>query len=186
MNHCQSGNSSAIPEEYRGVAEALFPCGDMPADTQGFAEALGIGAEYGRLITVRANAEKLREFQGHFQNNLDLLIQKTWVETADAVRKDQLQDDVVPLVNLIEQGNFLGALEKFGAVIEELAYLLFGKQSCEDDFSEYTFRIDPQIGLFWWYGTRLGSLKKIYKKDMPGDDTLWAILLIGLCYLTNF
>jgi hypothetical protein len=42
------------------------------------------------------------------------------------------------------------------------------------------------MGLFWWYGTRLGSLKDAGKTGAISDETLWAILLIGICYLTNF
>jgi len=41
------------------------------------------------------------------------------------------------------------------------------------------------MGLFWWYGSRLGSLKNAGKTAVS-DETLWAILLIGICYLTNF
>jgi len=186
MNHCLSGEYSAIPKEYRRIAEALFPDGDLLPNAAGFADALGIGAEYKRLLGVKADAAQMHKFLGHFQNNLDLLIQKTWVEKTEVARKNKLQDDIIPFTALIEQGKLLPAIEKFGVIIEELAYLFFGRQSSEEDFFEYTFRVDEQMGLFWWYGTQLGSLKKKYKNSMPGDDILWAILLIGLCYLTNF
>jgi hypothetical protein len=122
---------------------------------------------------------------GHFQNNLDLLIQKTWVEKADESRKEQLQDKTPGFVAGIEQGNLRQTLEEFGAILEELAYLLFGAQSAKDDFTEYTFRIDTQMGLFWWYGGRLSSLKYL-SQDTADAETLWAVLLIGICYLTNF
>ena len=197
MNHSQSGHIAAIPDEYREVAKAFLPdniaYGDAQGDAggdlspmTGFADALGIGAEYGKLLKIGTDDGRLKEFLGHFQNNLDLLIQKTWVEKADVERKDRLQDDLLPLTVLIQQGNLLQALEKFGIVMEELAYLFFGKQSGEDDFSEYAFRIDPQMGLFWWYCGRINGLKSVCKKGAPGYEKLWAVLLIGLCYLTNF
>ena len=151
-----------------------------------FARMLGTGAEYQRLCALKKDDEKMREFLGHFQNNLDLLIQKTWVEKADEARKEKLQDEVTPLIGLIEQGNLQRALEEFGNVLDELAYLFFGAQSTKEDFTEYTFRIDPQLGLFWWYGSQLGSLKGSGKDGVPHDKSLWAVLLIGLCYLTNF
>ena len=182
-----------VPAEYRKIAEGLFPPegfspGQIPdlKTAAGYAEMLGIGADYQRLLTLEKKNKELRIYLEHFQNNLDLLIQKTWVEKADETRKEKLQDDIPPFMTLIEQGNFQQALEEFGAILVELAYLFFGTQSTKDDFTEYTFRIDPQFGLFWWYGAQLGRLKKTYINAMPGDDTLWAILLIGLCYLTNF
>ena len=177
--------------EYRGVAEALFPAAGFSAGPDlkavvDFAKALGIGAEFQRLFALKKDTEKVRIFLGHFQNNLDLLIQKTWVEKADVARKEKLQDEIPPLIALIEQGDFLQAIENFGKVLDELAYLFFGTQSASEDFTEYTFRIDPQIGLFWWYGSRLGGLKETGKNDALNDESLSALLLIGLCYLTDF
>ena len=151
-----------------------------------FANALGTGTEYQRLFALKKDDEKMREFLGHFQNNLDLLIQKTWVEKADEARKEKLQDEIPPLIALIEQGCYQRALEEFGKVLDELAYLFFGTQSAKEDFTEYTFRIDPQLGLFWWYGSRLVGLKDTGKEGALRDESLWALLLIGLCYLTNF
>jgi hypothetical protein len=88
---------------------------------------------------------------------------------------------------LIVQGNLHEALEAFGTMLEELAYLFFGSQRAMDDFTEYTFRIDTQMGLFWWYGGRLAALKELDEKNGGRDaQALWAVLLIGLCYLTNF
>jgi len=187
-------NYSALGE-YRKTAEALFPLGgfspeqvpDFPATVAAnFAEALGIGGEYRRLLEIKQDTERMREFLGHFQNNLDLLIQKTWVEKSDESRKGRLQDEIPPFMALIAQGNFGQALEEFGAILKELAYLFFGSQSTKDDFTEYAFRIDDQIGLFWWYGSQLGNLKDAGKNGAPNDESLWAILLIGICYLTNF
>ena len=192
MNRYPANNNSAIPGEYRVVAESLFPPesflpvpGPELKAAGAFANALGIGSEYRRVLALERNTSELHAFLGHFQNNLDLLIQKTWVEKADETRKEKLQDEIPPFMALIEQGNFQQALEEFGKVLEELAYLFFGAQSAKDDFTEYAFRIDGQIGLFWWYGGKLASLKN-QGGDVPSGEALWAVLLIGLCYLTNF
>ena len=190
MFHCAPCKNLAIFGEYRAIAEALFPQGEslepgLPT-AAGFAEALGIGAEYQRLLNVAKDRVKMQEFLGHFQNNLDLLIQKTWVEKADEERKERLQDDVPPFMSYIMQENFPQALEAFGAILEELAYLFFGSQSSKDDFTEYTVRIDIQMGLFWWYGSQLGKLKTTGEGAAANDEFLWAVLLIGICYLTNF
>ena len=170
------------------VAENLFARGGAPPaqslDAAAlFADALGIGADYRRILGAGRDAAETRKLLGHFQNNLDLLIQKTWVEKTDEARKEKLQDKLAPFMALIAHGDFPLALGEFAAILEELAYLLFGAQSAGDDFTEYTFRIDIEMGLFWWYASRLGE---------PGagasasDEFLWALLLIGVCYLTNF
>jgi hypothetical protein len=192
MYRCPPCINLAIPSEYRAIAERLFPLsgfpqgqGPGPLAAADFARTLGIGADYERLLALHKNAGDMRVFLGHFQNNLDLLIQKTWVEKADEVRKEQLQDNIPIFMGLIEQGKVRRALETFGLILEELAYLLFGAQSTKDDFTEYTFRIDSQMGLFWWYGARLGSLKNL-SEEAADAETLWAVLLIGICYLTNF
>ncbi|MDR1858864.1 MAG: hypothetical protein LBQ69_05290 [Treponema sp.] len=190
----------AILGEYRSIAEALFPQDKLPDGKQdapagwspniaaaaGFASALGIGAEHQRLLGIAKSTDEMREFLGHFQNNLDLLIQKTWVEKTDEERKERLQNDVPPFMAYIMQENFPQAIEEFGAILEELAYLFFGAQSAKDDFTEYTLRIDEQMGLFWWYGSQLGKLKELGGSLAPNDEFLWAVLLIGICYLTNF
>jgi hypothetical protein len=194
MYRCPPCINLAIPGEYRKIAETLFPVGgftegktpDLKAASD-FAEALGIGADYQRLLKLNKTDKEMHSFLGHFRNNLDLLIQKTWVEKADETRKERLQDEIPDFVAGIRQGNFQQSLEEFGAILEELAYLFFGVQSTKDDFTEYTFRIDIQMGLFWWYGGRLGNLKVCkHAPSEAGENVLWAILLIGICYLTNF
>jgi hypothetical protein len=184
----------SMPGDYRKAAERLFPKDgfskgqkpDLKAAGE-FAKALGIGIEYQRLLALDKNSGELRTFLDHFQNNLDLLIQKTWVEKSDETRKGKLQNDVPLFMSTIEQINFGKAIEEFGAILDELAYLFFGSHCEKEDFTEYTFRIDAQMGLFWWYGGKLSSLneKSILNIDRS-DKILWAVLLLGLCYLTNF
>jgi len=191
------GNKSAnfsIPGEYRKAAERLFPKEglfksskpDLKAAGE-FSKVLGIGVEYQRLLALDANSAGLQTFLVHFQNNLDLLIKKTWVNKTDETRKSKLQDEVPLFMATIEQTDFVKAIKEFSIILDELAYLFFGAQSEKEDFTEYTFRIDAQMGLFWWYGGKLISLNELNNKNVKNSDkVLWAILLIGLCYLTNF
>ena len=181
--------TKALPKEYQSCAESLFPSESstkisIKEAAAAFAGLLGIGNDYTRLYSVaesekKASVERLLE---HFQNNISLLIQKTWVEKVDEERKEKLQDRVPCLIELIEQGLYQKAVAEFGIILEELAYLFFGVQSQKDDFTEYTFRIDDQIGLFWWYGSQIAHIQNA----VMDDESLQAILLIGLCYLTNF
>jgi hypothetical protein len=182
-----------LPGEFRKPAERLFPekgylKGQKPdlKSVAAFAKSLGIDVDYQRLLALDKTSGELRTFIEHFQNNLDLLIQKTWVEKAEERRKDHLQDKIPVFMGFIEKGDYLKAIEHFALILEELAFLFFGIQSSKNDFTEYTFRIDAQMGLFWWYSARLSMLKDIGETINTDDKTLWAILLLGLCYLTNF
>jgi hypothetical protein len=187
MYACPPGVNNAIPAEYRQRAEALFPPQGFPpgqgpaiAAAEDFAEILGIGADYKRILDTKSGGT-MRHLLEHFQNNLDLLIQKTWVEKTDEIRKEKLLDRVPGFIAGIEAEDYHRALKDFGGILEELAHLFFGVQSHKDDFTEYTFRIDPQIGLFWWYGGQIACLDKA-----SDSECLRAVLLIGICYLTNF
>jgi hypothetical protein len=207
MFHSCSCNSVFIPEEYRGIAEALFPPElnegsggpeaaeiDAKAGTKAeatafaFAGILGIGADYRRLLDLEECGPEMKTFLQHFRNNLELLIQKTWVEEADVERKQELEDQIPGLMAKIEGKAYLSALTDFSVILEELAWLFFGSQSRKEDFAEYTFRIDAQMGLFWWYGTQIGRMEEWAKRkpQTAGQAMLRAVLLIGLCYLTNF
>jgi hypothetical protein len=190
MYSCPPCVNQSIPEEFRKIAEVLFPPGGFSdgkgpdtAAAAAFADILGIGADYRRLLAENKYGKEFHRFLVHFQNNLDLLIQKTWVEKADEVRKEKLQDRIPGFIAETETGDYKKALKDFGAVLEELAYLFFGVQSEKDDFTEYALRIDIQMGLFWWYGGQLGCLHAGAGAD---SENLWAVLLIGICYLTNF
>jgi hypothetical protein len=181
-----------IPEEYKKIAERLFPSGGPTGsleDVFSFADALGIGADYRRLLSMgevrlegTSPGPEMRKYLASFRNNLDLLIGKTWVEKTDEARKERLQARIPGFMALIDNAEYHGALEEFSAVLEELAWLLFGPQSRKDDFTEYTFRIDTQMGLFWWYA---GHINRILP-ELNDRTVARAILLLGVCYLTDF
>ncbi|MDR0409275.1 MAG: hypothetical protein LBH18_02625 [Spirochaetaceae bacterium] len=168
----------------RVIAESLFPAAeteDALAAVENFADILGIGAEFRCLFKEKDDGSEFRRFLAHFQNNLALLISKTWVEKDDEGKKERLLRQLPGLIALIEKGDYEDALLEFGLVLEDLAFLFFGSQSLKEDFTEYAMRIDPQIGLFWWYGSQLRA------QNLKVDaSVLRALLLIGICYLTSF
>jgi len=112
---------------------------------------------------------------------VELLIQKTWVEKADEAHKEKLLDRIPVFLSDMENSDYGRALKTFTHILDELSYLLFGSQSHKGDFLAYTFRIDPQVGLFWWYAGNLASL-------LGSDDqgSLNAVILIGVCFLSAF
>jgi hypothetical protein len=189
MFTCPPCTSKALPDEYRAIAEKLFsPAGfengkgpSLEA-AAAFAGVLSIGEDFKKLWDAHSSGRAMREFLEHFQNNLDLLIQKTWVEKAEEERKEALQDKIPPFITLIEEEAYPEALKEFGAILEELAYLFFGEQSQKDDFAEYALRVDPQLGLFWWYAGQISGDRMIN----ADENALFALLLLGICYLTDF
>ena len=185
--------SKAIPREFRSTAEKLFPPkgfskGKGPSidAAASFAKILGIGEDYKRLWNIYKSGQATGDFLNRFENNLDLLIQKTWVEKADETRKENLLDKVPPFISLIEKNDYSGALAEFGAIMHELAYLFFGAQSQKDDFAEYALRIDTQMGLFWWYGGQINAARGSPWVKKTEQNVLQAMLLLGICFLTNF
>lgn len=192
MLNCPACVNSAIPDEYKGAAEALFPPEGGtggPEEAFAFAGILGIGADFRRLLALgglrspgSSPGEPMQKFLHSFQNNLDLLIQKTWVEKTDEDRKDKLQNRIPGLMAMIENANYEAALGEFAAVLDELSWLLFGAQSRKEDFIEYALRIDSQMGLFWWYA---GQTSRVLA-ELKDRALIRIILLLGLCYLTGF
>jgi hypothetical protein len=179
--------SIPVDSYYRTTAETLFPPeravsekGPTLAAVEAFADVLGIGMEFKRLIRGSSSGE-FQHFLAHFQNNLALLISKTWVEKSDEIKKENLQRRLPVLISFINNGDYESALAEFGIILDELAFLFFGNQSLKEDFTEYALRIDTQMGLFWWYGSQIRTQN--LKID---SNILRALLLIGICYLTSF
>jgi hypothetical protein len=202
MYNSSPATYEAVPREFRRIAEDLFPLVNDPAAegptvkaAENLAEIMGIGSDYKRLLNTRRSDKELERFLGHFQNNLDLLIQKTWIDKTDESRREKLQDRIPGFIAEIEREDYRKALKEFSAILGELLHLLFGLQSNRDDFGEYAFRIDAQVGLLWWYGRQIGRFKPLSNGasrtdkaavNDPCKEGLWAVLLLGICYLTNF
>jgi hypothetical protein len=185
MVNSRSNASKVLPKEYRAVADKLFPIPTADA-AELYAGAMGVKKDYTQLLEVLNKDKSGGDFLERFQNNLDLLIQKTWVEKSDESRKKKLFDNIAPLISAIEKGDYLQSLEEFGVIMQELAWLFFGAQSQKDDFTEYALRIDAQMGLFWWYCKQLNAVLKSPWAETADKETLRALLLLGICYLTNF
>ena len=193
MLSCAACVSNTIPPEYRDKAFGLFPAEGYPAGKGpafekilDFAEILGLGTDCRQLLSALESTKDTASLLYSFQNNLDLLIQKTWVDKTEEIRKENLLDRLPAFINAIEEEKYPEVLEEFGAILEELAWLFFGAQSRKDDFTEYTLRIDTQMGLFWWYGNQLCSPKAHEWIERTDKKILKAILFLGICFLTNF
>lgn len=136
------------------------------------AAAFGSGKGFSKMKD--AAVEKLVE---SFKNNLTLLVQKTWVEKSDIALKDQLlyQLDVF-LSNNSWKDNYVLFLQ----LINQAVFLMFGQKPDTPDFAEYTLRIDPEFGIFWWY------ISNLPPKANWTEEKCRVATLIGMYFLSNY
>ena len=115
-----------------------------------------------------------------FHNNLGLLIQKTWVEEADEVLKDQILYKLEQVCNLLKEKQYSTVYKNYIDLINDVVYLMFGSLSIKEDFYEYSLRIDPGFGVFWC------CLKSIVQTN-PADDLVARLyILLGMMFLSNY
>lgn len=136
------------------------------------AKAFGASNDFSKI-----DEESSKKLVTSFKNNLTLLVQKTWIEKSDIALKEQLlyQLDVF-LGNEEWASNYILFLQ----LINQAVYLMFGQKPDTPDFAEYTLRIDPEFGIFWWYISNLPS-----KTDWSEEKCKIAMLL-GMYFLANY
>ncbi|MBS7260207.1 MAG: hypothetical protein KIG91_00905 [Treponema sp.] len=138
--------------------------------------AVAFGSKSGFSKITPENALKLSH---SFKNNLTLLIQKTWVEKSDIALKDKLLYELEQF-SLEDSKKWTERYPLFLSLIDDAVFLMFGKQAKSEDFLEYSLRIDPEFGIFWWY---IGSLPK--ECDWSEEKCRLAVLL-GMYFLANY
>ncbi len=115
-----------------------------------------------------------------FHNNLTLLIQKTWVEKADEVLKDQVLYKLDEVCALVNDKEYVKVYENFIELLNESVFLMFGSLSTKEDFSEYALRIDPGFGVFWWFLKSVGAAA-------PKDIKVGRLyIILGMLFLANY
>ena len=115
-----------------------------------------------------------------FKKNLTLLIQKTWVEKDDENVKEQVLYNLEQFCAYIEAGKYADEYSRFGHILSDVVYLMFGPTSKEPIFEEYSLRIDPEFGVFWWY------IQNLPEKANFSEQKSRALLLLGMYFLANY
>lgn len=125
----------------------------------------------------KMDAEAISKLVASFKHNLTLLIQKTWVEKSDIDLKDQLlyQLDIF-LSNDTWKDNYVLFLQ----LINQAVFLMFGQKPDTPDFAEYTLRIDPEFGIFWWY------ISNLPPKTEWSEEKCRIAMLLGMYFLANY
>jgi hypothetical protein len=149
------------------------------------ADVLGNHGEFHQYVSGSApdRLARIDRLLHIFHENVELLINKTWVEKSEQKPKDRLIDDLATFEKDFREGAVLNSFRRFVALANSLASLLFGHQSKAEDFIAYCFRIEPKFGLFFWY---VGELEKQAHEGSFPDDLLTLETLLGVYVLSCF
>ena len=136
------------------------------------AKAFGSGENF-----TKQDKKSTAKLVESFKNNLTLLIQKTWVEKSDIALKDQLLYQLnIFLGNESWKNNYV----LFKQLINQAVFLMFGQKPDTADFAEYTLRIDPEFGIFWWY------ISNLPPKTEWSEDKCRVAMMLGMYCLANY
>ncbi|MBL8965943.1 MAG: hypothetical protein JNG85_02975 [Spirochaetaceae bacterium] len=154
-----------------------------------FADILGCPGEF-RQYALGPQAERLVRIERLlriFRENVELLVHKTWVEKTDEKRKEKHLEELLAFERDFRDGQVMPAFRRFVSLARSLAQLLFGAQSRADDFLLYCFRIEPKLGLFFWYVGELEvQAREAETAAPPADELLTMETLIGIYVLSSF
>jgi hypothetical protein len=146
------------------------------------ADIIGTPGEF--HVYVRGNNGDLASRHKHlldiFKDNVRLLVTKTWVDKHDEKRKTKTIDELDALSTAFLGGNYQEALKRFTGVADSVAILLFGETPSDDGFMDYVFRIDPRLGIFYWY------VSCLREQSTVEEDLARLELLVGIYALSSF
>ncbi|GMO56237.1 MAG: hypothetical protein Ta2A_01270 [Treponemataceae bacterium] len=146
------------------------------------ADIFGAEGAFSSMIDGETGEKESREQKlvTSFRKNLQLLIQKTWVEEYDEALKAQVLLRLEQLVKALSAKNYPDAYEIFLHILQDTAYLMFGEEAKRKDFEEYALRIDPEFGIFWMYAKRVAR-----KASWPLEKSR-IVLLLGMEFLAHY
>lgn len=115
-----------------------------------------------------------------FHNNLTLLVQKTWVEKSDESLKEQVLFHLDKICASLNEKTYAAVYKEYFSLLHDIVYLMFGFQAKKDDFAEYSLRIDPEFGVFWWFLENVST-------QMPEDIEIARLyILLGMFFSANY
>lgn len=153
-----------------------------------FADILGNPGEFKQYV-LGPSGDRLARIDRLlriFKENVELLVHKTWVEKSDEKRKEKLLEELASFEREFRDGAVAQSFKRFVALSRSIAHLLFGAQSHADDFLLYCFRIDPKLGLFFWFIGELELQSRDEGKPSASEDLMRTEALIGIYILSSF
>jgi hypothetical protein len=173
--------------ESLAILSETLTIGEAESAARVLADAFGDRCSFAKLLGAdsaerRENEKKLLT---GFQNNLNLLIEKTWVEKSDEELKEQVLYRLKLFCARLSEYRYADSYNDFMEIIHDTVYLMFGQQAKKDDFSEYALRIDPEFGIFWQYVETLAG-KDHSLKEKKACEICRVMLLLGMVFLANY
>ena len=182
-------NDASIPQTIRRAALQSLPAFVQSTDPATMREcalhiAQGFGSEPDFASLFEEKSERRESCEKStvqiFRKNIELLVQKTWVEKADEAMKEEVLARIDALCENLSQAKYARVLQDLLPVLRDVVYLLFGAASREEGFIEYAVRIDPDFGFFWLY------VNSLHDTEEWPEEKCRAAVLLGLCFLASF
>ena len=175
----------AVKEAVVGVLPRFIETTDdrqLASTAVQLAAAFGDQGDFASIVGTRnaSRDEAEAKLVSSFQKNVELLVQKTWVEKSDESMKEEMVQRISTLCRNLSKHDYHTSLADFLPVLHDVVYLLFGSLAKHDSFLEYAIRIDPDFGFFWYY-----------INGLPGhaewsEEKCRAAVLLGIFFLANF
>lgn len=143
------------------------------------ASAATVASIFGSGFDI-SSEDSVKKLITSFKKNLSLLIQKTWVDSADVSLKEEILVKLEKYCLAIEENKWAEVFTSFTKILDEVIYLMFGSMAKSDDFAEYALRIDPEFGIFWWY------VKSLPESNEWSNEKNKAVMLIAMFFLANY
>ena len=141
--------------------------------------AFVVASQFGSGFDI-STSESVQKLITSFKKNLTLLIQKTWVDSADISLKEEILVKLDKYCASIESDNWSEVFAPFTLMLSDVIYLMFGSMAKTPDFAEYALRIDPEFGIFWWY------VKSLPPTNDWSNEKNKAVMLIAMFFLANY
>lgn len=168
---------SALPSFLESEKDSALASGALD-----LASALGNTGDFDDIVKRKSAAreEAERHLVQGFRKNVELLVQKTWVDKTDESLKEEVLFRIDTLCKSLNKSDYQAAYSEFLPVLRDVVYLLFGALSKSDSFLEYAVRIDPDFGFFWYY------INSLPPKHTWKEEKCRASVLLGIFFLANF
>jgi len=146
------------------------------------AEIIGGPGAFRKYIVGNAGdlLERRTRLLDSFRDNVRLLVAKTWVDGKDEAAKADALAMLEAFAGMIDARDFRNAIPAFVGVARSVAGLLFGDDARDAGFIDYVFRIDPRLGLFYWY------VERLEEQGSVEEDLALVELLVGVYALASF
>ena len=142
------------------------------------ADAFGESSPFKKIADTTTEAET--KLITSFQNNIVLLVQKTWVEKSDEDLKAQVLYRLEQFCKQMNKKQYKASYTHFLNIVSDVVYLMFGSQAKSEDFDEYALRIDPEFGIFWWY------ISNLPPKTEWSEEKCRIAMMLGMFFLVNY